>query len=330
MGAKVWQVGLVGAGEVAAMHLDGIARHPDRLTLAAVVDPEAGRRRAAADGYAIPRRYARLEEMLSDGDVDVAVVCTPTPIRLAVLEPLLRAGIPVFCEKPLAETYAQAAEIATLAAATGVPLAVDQNFRRFFTFHLAREVLASGEVGRPLHLVQVASGLWSGDTTWRVERNRYTMAVMSIHWFDGYRYLLGEEPETVYCRGVNSPAVEGGPDTAVSVILEFPGGAVVNLSESFSAFSRVNSATLDGERGGLLLDYETLTVVDPEGNRREIANPFDKPEATVHLLLDLCDAVEAGREPETSARDNLNSMRILEAAYRSLAEGAPIEVGRVA
>ena len=325
MSKKIWRVGMVGAGGISSMHLEGIARHPDRLHVVAATDPDPQALAGTADKYDIPRRYERLDQMLADGDVDVAIVCTPTHVRLDVIAPLVEAGVPVFCEKPLSETFAEAKAIVAAADKAGVAVAVNQNFRRFFTFHLAREILAAGEIGRPLHWVQSAAGL-RRDRGWRLTRDRYVMAIMSIHWFDGYRFLFGEEPLTVYCRGVNSPAVDGKPDTGVSVILEFPSGVVVNLSESFSSFAGVNRASLDCERGALVLDYKTLTVIDAEGGEREIANPFDINEATVHLLLDLCDAVETGRQPETAVADNLNSIRIMEAAYRSLAAGKPVNV----
>lgn len=325
MSKKIWCVGIVGAGGISSMHLEGIARHPDKLQVVAVTDPDPQALAETADKYDIPRRYEQLDQMLAGGDVDVAIVCTPTHVRLDVIGPLVEAGVPVFCEKPLSETFAEAKAIVAAADKAGVAVAVNQNFRRFFTFHLAREILAAGEIGRPLHWVQSAAGL-RRDRGWRLTRDRYVMAIMSIHWFDGYRFLFGEEPTCVTCRGVNSPAVEGKPDTGVSLILEFPSGVVVNLSESFSSFTGGGRATLDGECGGMILDYQTLTVVDADGGRREIANPFDFEEATVHLLLDLCDAVETGRQPETAVADNLNSIRIMEAAYRSLAAGIPVNV----
>ena len=328
MAQKIWRVGMVGAGGISSMHLEGIALHPERLTVVAAVDPDEGNLAATCDKYDIARRYAKLDDLLADGGIDVAVICTPTHVRLDVVKPLVDAGVPVFCEKPLAETFDEAKAIVAAAEAAGVSVAVDQNFRRCFSFHLAKEVLASGEIGRPLHWIQSAAGL-RRDQGWRNTRSRYVMAIMTIHWLDGYRYLFGEEPSTVYCRGVNSPAVEGGADTGVSLILEFPSGVVVNLSESFSSFGGVNRVSLDCERGALVLDYQTLTVIDAEKNERKIANPFGFNESAVHWLLDLCDAVEQGRAPETSVQDNLSSMRILEAAYRSLGTGQPVEVASV-
>ena len=322
---RLCRIGLVGAGGIARLHFEGIGRHPDRAQAVAICDPdpEALRQRSAQHG--IEQRYTDLESMIADAGIDAAIVCTPTHIRSDVVLPLIAAGIPTLCEKPFAESYAEAAAMEQAAREHGVAVAVNQNFRRHFTFTLARDLLDQGHLGRPLHLTQIAGHL-RRDTGWRLDRRRYVMAVMSIHWLDGYRILFGEEPETVYCRSINSPATPGGDDTAVSVVLQFRSGAVACLSESFSSFTRISACGVDCERGGLRLGYESLEEIREGAEPVEHANPFDKAEATWFLLDDLLRAVEERREPETSATDNLKSMRILEAAYRSMAEGSVVSV----
>jgi predicted dehydrogenase len=291
-------------------------------------DPDKEALQKRAEKYRILETYARVDEMIAKADLDVAIVCTPTSIRKEVLFPLIDAKIPIFCEKPFAETFSEAKNVEEKARRAGAPMAINQNFRRHFTFDVARKVLDQNGFGRPLHLAQTAEYL-RRDQGWRLERDRYVMSVMSIHWFDGYRYLLREEPRSVYCCGVNSPATPGGEDTAVSVILTFPSGTVVCLSESFSSFSRQNGCSLDCESGGLLMGYDTLTEVRQNGERIEHKNPFDKAEATYYLLDDLMKSVEEERQPETSAADNLNSMRILEGAYRSFKENRVVRLEEI-
>ncbi len=324
----MYRIAIIGAGNISELHFEGIRRHTNRARVVALCDPNKESLETRAAKYGIAETYTNLADMISKAAPEVVVVCTPTHVRKDVLRPLIEAKIPVFCEKPFAETYAEAAEIEKQACDAGVPIAVNQNFRRHFTFTLAREILGRGDIGRPLHLTQYSMGLRS-DTGWRLDRNRYVMAVMTIHWFDGYRYLLREEPETVYCRSVNSPATNGGEDTAVSVMLSFPGGAVVSLSESFSSFAIRKACTLDCEAGTLEMDYAKLTEIRSGGERIEHSNPFDKAEATWYLLDDLLKAVEDNREPETSAADNLKSMRILEAAYRSTEEGRVVHLEEI-
>ncbi|MCF7854675.1 MAG: Gfo/Idh/MocA family oxidoreductase [Candidatus Pacebacteria bacterium] len=313
------RVGFVGAGNILKMHMQGLRRHSDRLTAAAVCDVDVDRLRDAAAVWSIPACYQQVEAMLENETLDACVVITPTHVRREVLLSIMGKGIPILCEKPLAETYAEAQALAAAARRNNVPVAVNQNFRRYFTFELARRQLAAGDLGRPLHLTQTVMNR-RRDRGWRLERERYIMSVMSIHWFDGYRYLLGEEPRGVYCRTPSGTSGSGFGETAVSLLLDFPGGTVVNLNESFSSFAPFSRACLDCEQGSLIMDYEKLLMIDTEKKTVEIANPYDKPEATVSLLIDLCGAAEEGRPPTTDIADNLKSMRILEAAYKSMNE----------
>ncbi len=322
------RIGIVGAGNISRLHLKGLARHPERARAVALSDPDGSVREARAAEFNVEHTYPTLHEMLANAQLDAAIVCTPTHVREEVVLPLVEAGVPVLCEKPFAEGFAEAARIERASREAGVAVAVNQNFRRHFSFALARDVLGGGALGRPLHLTQTACGL-RRDSGWRLDRRRYVMAVMSVHWFDGYRFMLGEEPETVYCRGVNSPATRGGKDTAVSAVLVFPGGTVACLTESFSSFTGAHACALDCERGGLVMDYRSMTEVREGGERVEHANPFDKTEATWWLMDDLLSATEEGRAPETSAVDNLLSMRVLEAAYRSLEESREVRVEEI-
>ena len=115
----------------------------------------------------------------------------------------------------------------------------------------------------------------------------------------------------------------------MSVAIRFRGGALVSLSESFSSFAGAECCTVDCDAGSLVLGHEELEEVRADGQRIRHANPFDKAEATYVLLDDLLRAAAEGRPPETSAADNLRSMRILEAAYRSVEEERPIRPAEI-
>lgn len=311
---KRYKIGIVGAGNVSKMHLEGMARHKDIVEIHAVCDPNEQNLTQRSSEFEISRTFTNLSDMVEATDIDAAIVCTPSYLRKDVLLPLFQANIPVFCEKPIAETYEDAYNIAELSSKFNVPVAVNQNFRRYFTFSLGRELLQQDTLGKPLHITQVVNNLRT-DNGWRLERDRYIMAVMSNHWFDGYRYLLQDEPKTIYCRGLTNTS---GQDNAVSIILEFQKGTVVSLTESFNSVTKLNGATLDCENGGMIFNYNNLIEIDKNGKEQIHSNPFDKPEATFYLLYDLLRSVEEGRQPETNIFDNLKSHKIMEAAYHSL------------
>jgi predicted dehydrogenase len=322
------RIGIVGAGNVSKLHLQGIARHPDRARVAALCDPDEAMRTARGAECDDPEMYDDLAEMIARAELDAAIVCTPTNVRKKVILPLIEAKVPILCEKPFAETSVEAAEIERAARAAGVPVAVNQNFRRNFPFYIARDILARGELGRPLHVTQCAGNL-RRDKGWRLDRKRYVMTVMSVHWFDAYRYMLDDEAETVYCRAVNSPATPGGDDTAVSAVLTFRSGAMVSFSESFSSFAKPKACTVDCERGGLVISQKAVREIRPDGDPIEHENLLDRADGSFALLDDLLRAAAEGGEPEASASDNLGTMRILEAAYRSIAEGRVVQLEEI-
>jgi predicted dehydrogenase len=323
---RTYKVGVVGAGNVTKMHLEGLKRHPELVEITAICDPNQQTLTERADAYDIPKRFLKLEDFIKDSGIDVAVICTPSFLRKEILVPLFEAQIPVFCEKPVGETYEIAYEIAELADQYNAKIAVDQNFRRFFTFDLAREALRDSDLGQARHIVQVVNG-WRRTEGWRMDRDRYVMAIMSNHWFDGYRYLLNDEPETIYCQALHS--FDNNADTAVSINMQFKKGTVVSLNESFDSFTKLNGATVDCERGGLIMDYKQLVTVDQTGNETKIVNPYDKSEATFYLLYDLLRSIEENQEPETGIKDNLKSIKIFEAAYLSMARNQVVKVGDI-
>jgi predicted dehydrogenase len=153
------RIGLVGAGNISRLHLDGLRRHGDRARAIALCDPDPKSLAQRVADYQVPRTFTDLTAMIRGTKLDAAIVCTPTHIREPMVVTLLETGIPVLCEKPFAETYAEAARMEQASRRTGVRLAVNQNFRRHFSFALAREALDRGSLGRPLHLAQMVTGL---------------------------------------------------------------------------------------------------------------------------------------------------------------------------
>ncbi len=325
---SIIRVGFVGAGGVSKLHLEGISRHPEEAKVVAYCDPNESNIKARMQEYGECDSYSNLGEMLVNAEIDVAIVCTPTSIREAVILPLIEAKMPTLCEKPFCDYFPEASRITGAAMEAGVPVAVDQNFRRNFPFYIGREILAAGELGRPLHLTQFAKGLRT-DVGWRLERERYVMTVMSIHWIDGYRWMLQDEAESVYCQGINSPATQGREDTAISMVITFKSGTVVSLTESFSSFNRERGCTLDCEKGSLVIEQGGLKVLQPGSDPVEHRNPYDRPDGCFILLKDLYEAAQENREPETSVSDNIENIRILEAAYTSWKENRVVLVEEI-
>ena len=139
---------LVGAGFIARVHEEALRGLPG-CKVTAVVDPnaDAAASLARAAGGAVP--YASIAEAIAAGGFDRAHVLVPPDLHASTAEPLLRAGIPVLLEKPLAADSAQCDALLAAAAEGGAALGVNQNFVYHPAFARLRAAVASGAIGRP-------------------------------------------------------------------------------------------------------------------------------------------------------------------------------------
>lgn len=144
------RVALVGAGYVAGFHLEAMAAIPN-LEIAAVCDPDRERARALADRWGIPAVLESAEELAGLG-IQVAHVLTPPDLHVPVTRRLLEAGIAAFVEKPFALSSREARELAALAEARGVPLAVNHNNLHHPAFTRLLDWVRGGRIGRVEHV----------------------------------------------------------------------------------------------------------------------------------------------------------------------------------
>jgi predicted dehydrogenase len=186
--AAVVGTGFVGVVHVQALRLLGVE-------VAGVVgsSPE----RAAAK--AIAPVVDSLEALLADGSVDVVHLTTPNHLHHPQAKQVLEAGKHVVCEKPLAMTSEQSAELAALAEASGVVHCTNFNLRFFPLVHEARARVQAGELGE---IWNVHGGylqdwlLYPTDWNWRLEPDRggelRAIGDIGSHWMDMAQFVSGQ------------------------------------------------------------------------------------------------------------------------------------------
>lgn len=212
--ARPLRVGIVGMGQRAA-----IARHVDEAT-AAASDLEA-RVTAVADVTEQGRERARVEypdalvvehhdELV--GQVDAAIVTTPDWTHADIAVDLLRAGVAVYLEKPLAITVEDADRVLNTAAETGTALYVGHNFRHAAVVRLMREIVDRGEIGEVKavwcrHFVGNGGDYYFKD--WHADRTKVNSLLLqkASHDLDVIHALGGGDTARVV--GMGSLAVYG-------------------------------------------------------------------------------------------------------------------------
>jgi UDP-N-acetyl-2-amino-2-deoxyglucuronate dehydrogenase len=188
---------VIGCGDVSVVHLDALASLPD-VELVGVVDPDPGRREAAASKYGVPG-FADQATLLAQARPDVVHITTPhsthVPLALACLE----QGVHVVLEKPVASTLADGERLAAAADVGTAKVAVCFQNRYNAGVRALQERLTSGELGAVRGAA--ATVLWHRDASYY--RNRTWRATwagsgggllmnQAIHTVDLVLWLMGE------------------------------------------------------------------------------------------------------------------------------------------
>lgn len=333
---KKFKVGFVGAGAVTRLHLRGYANHQDRVEVVAMCDPSESAVNERAEEFGVAGRYTDINEMIRNSGMEVAVVCTPSTIRQSVITPLLEAGIPVFVEKPFADTFGEADAIAKEAARLHVPVSVNQNFRRHHKFEFIRGLIQEGVIGK-LEGIHFSSLFYRQDAGWRIHTERHAMSVMAIHWFDGIRRMANAEAESIYCTAYSSEAVECIGETDATVQITFANGVKAHFTQSFSSPFVKNDLVILGSEGVISSTNEDIKLYrkDPSGKPNWNPTPVQTwtaslpiEEAIFEGLNELLDWVETGKEASNSAYDNLHTVSLLDGAYLSAKENKVISFNK--
>lgn len=326
-------IGIVGAGAIVNVaHLP--AYRARGLKVGGIFDIEPGRAEEAQRRHGLPRTYRKLTEMLADEDiqvVDVAVVpeAQPRLIRMA-----LEAGKHVLAQKPLAPTLAEAGELATLAEDAGRQLVVNQQMRYGEGMAVAAAMVQAGWIGEVTAVdfhVNIATDWTAWD--WIVSSPQLDLRYHSIHYLDSIRALLGD-PETAYCLAARRPGQAAAGETRTISSLTFRNGPVAvlhvnheNMAGDYEARFRIDGAA-GSIRGtiGLLYDYphgrpDTLElwsrVLPTDGWVPYPVTTRWIPDAFAGPMRALLAAAATGKPAPTCARDNLGTLALLDALYRS-------------
>jgi predicted dehydrogenase len=196
-------MGLVGPGFVGAHHIDAVRRlgFVDVVAVAAGSDASAKKK---ADALGIPRAYGSYEALAADPDVHVVHNTTPNHLHVPVIMAALTHGKHVVSDKPLALNSEDARFLWNAARDAGVVHAVTFNYRGNPLVQQAREMVASGEIGKP-HFVHGAYLqdwlLQPTDFSWRLEPEKggrsSAFGDIGSHWCDLVQHVVGLRIESV-------------------------------------------------------------------------------------------------------------------------------------
>ena len=196
-------VGVAGTGFIGPAHVEGLRRNGIQVLGLAEQSREKAEQKAAEMG--IPRIFDSLEAMLADPEIDIVHLATPNLLHYPHAKAALLAGKHVVCEKPLAMSAAQSAELVKLAAERKLVNAVNFNIRMYPMVQQARSLVQSGEIG-DLFILQGSYLqdwlLFPTDWNWRLEPDLggtlRAVGDIGSHWLDLMTFITGLQVEEVY------------------------------------------------------------------------------------------------------------------------------------
>jgi predicted dehydrogenase len=259
--------------------------------LSAICGRDAGKLAAAAQRLGWAASETDWRRLIERPDVDLVDVCTPGSSHAPIAIAALRAGKHVLCEKPLANSLAEAEEMtreAERAAAHGVRTMVGFNYRRVPAISFARQLVAEGKLGTIRHVRAVYLQDWIVDPefplVWRLraeEAGSGAIGDIGAHIIDATQFIVGDSIAGVSAltqtfigeRPLPGDASAGGlratgaggrgavtVDDAVVFTARFAGGALATFEATRFATGRKNALRIEinGEHGSLAFDLEAL------------------------------------------------------------------------
>jgi predicted dehydrogenase len=335
MSTQSVKIGLVGAGAIAQItHLPTYQSLPG-IEVVALCDPQKGKGTQLAARYDIPFACTDHRRLLERADVDAVDICTPNAFHARVAVEALQAGKHVLVEKPIATSAADALRMveASRSAAKVLMVASTARFRHdsltLKTF-LEREELGDLFYAKTGWLR--SRGRWS-ELDWRFDRAISGGGVLmdsGIQVLDVALWLLGfPEPERVLAS-THTPAGRKVEDSAVALV-RFGGGLALTLEVNWSMLMDEDFAYLNvyGSEGGALLN--PLRIHRELHGRLLNVTPAhqDKPRSVFkdsyrRAIQHFVDCVRGEAEVMSPGEEGLRVLELMEAIYRSAAEGREV------
>lgn len=331
---------ILGTGGMANTHAMNFATMTG-VALVAAVDVDPVRVQAFALSHAIPNTFTSLDEAIAWDEFDAVANVTPDRIHYPTTLKLLAAGKHVLCEKPLAEDYAKADEMAALAEKSGLVTMVNLTYRNVAEIQKARRMVLAGEIGEVRHieasylqswLVSKAWGDWATESQWlwRLSTKHGSNGVLGdvgIHILDFAGYGAATDIDHVFARLKTFDKAPGNrigeydldANDSFTMTAEFTNGAMGVIHASRWATGHLNELRLrmHGDKGAIEVihtpDGSTLRACLGEDIEKGIWRDIDAGTVLTNYQR-FIDAIRAGKTQEPGFRHAADLQKILDLA----------------
>lgn len=328
----MFNIALFGAGRIGQVHSANIDGHKE-TSLYSVVDPYGDGAAKLAEKYGV--KVQTTEEALADDNIHGVLIASATDTHAELIELAAKAGKTIFCEKPVHLDIERVRDCLATVKANSGKLFVGFNRRYDPQFRKVREQLSAGTIGKaesllitsrdpsppPVSYIKVSGGLFRD---------------MTIHDFDMARFIMGEEPVSVYAQGstlVDDEIGQAGDIDTAFIVMKFPSGALATISNSRrSGYGYDQRIEVHGEKGVLQaknIHEDTVEVWGENGCMSAKPEYFFLQRYELAYRAEWAHFVDvlAGRaEPECSGHDGEQALLIADKALESLQTGQEVKL----
>jgi myo-inositol 2-dehydrogenase/D-chiro-inositol 1-dehydrogenase len=329
------KIGLLGAGRIGALHAGVLANDPgvDQILVG-----DADRERAEAVAGRVGGEAGPIEAVLASGP-DAVVIAASTPAHAPLIRAAVEAGIPAFCEKPIALGYEETVEIVELVESSDATLQIGFQ-RRFDAGYVeAKRLVESGALGT-LYSVRLATHDPEPPPEEYIPASGGIFRDLHIHDFDILRWLTGDEVEEVYATGsvrkFDFFAEHGDVDTSAALIKMTDGVVAVLTGGRHDPLGYDVRAEVFGSGDSVAVGVDRRTPL------RSVEPGMPPPEEPAYPnfqerfleayraeMKHFLSVVRGEAKNPCTARDALEALRIAMAADLSLAEHRPVSLSEV-
>ena len=341
-----WRIGCLGSGFIMRdCHL--VAYRKAGFNPVAIASRKESSAKETAVRHGIATVYSTCEQLLDDPSIEVLDVAVPPNAQAnLIFEACKRKTVKgILAQKPLGMNFPEALKIVEACERAGIVLAVNQNMRYDQSVRAAKTLLTNGTIGEPVFATIDMRAIphWM---PWQEELGWVTLRIMSIHHLDTLRYWFGD-PERIFCSVRSDPRTKfPHRDGICSYILEYANGLrCVGVDDVWTGPAKEGCPSdiyirwrIEGLDGVAMGDIGWCKDPYTSPSTIRFAKKGDTvfqepkwteswfPDAFVGTMAQLLAALENGEEPAIGGRDNLRTMALVDAAYRSAEERRAVEL----
>ncbi len=330
------RIGVAGVGRIGAFHAATL-RDLDFVESVVLADALPGAAERVAGELGV--EYADDVTALLASGIDGFVITTATPGHAPLLRAGVAAGVPTFCEKPVAATLEETIDLVRLEDETEVPIHIGFQRRFDVGYRRAKAIVDAGELGF-IHTIRAATHDQSPPHPDYIPTSGGIFRDCNIHDFDILRFVTGREVETVFATGGNKGAPffseAGDVDTAAALLTLDDGTMTLVSSTRYNGGGHDIRLEVHGSAGAIAVGLDDSLafrsaeegVTFPAGPQKwsfmERFLPAYQAELTAFA------DVAAGKIPSPcTVRDALQAFRTAEACELSRREGRPVAMSEI-